>query len=201
MGLLTIEQSLIALFFGIAGGVLPDLDSDNSKPIRGVFGIFAITLPLVFILSFKTIFSIVEMLLIWIFSSFILRIVFFKIFLSLTSHRGIFHTIPMGIVLAQMLVLLCSLFFKIDINTSFIYGFFIFFGFFIHLLLDEMYSVNVLGAKIKKSFGTALKLYDKNNKSGTLILYLIIAFLWFILPNSGTLFLSIEQVFGIMKIC
>ena len=39
-------------------------------------------------------------------------------------------------------------------------GLFVLIGFIIHLVLDEIYSVDVEGAVIKKSFGTALKLFD-----------------------------------------
>ena len=199
MGLLTVEQSLIALFFGILGGVAPDLDSDTSQPVQSVFTLFSITLPLILILSFHTTFSIIKMLLIWSFATLILKMIFFKIFLSLTRHRGIFHTIPMGLLFAQLVILLCFKFFHINTDTSFIYGFFMFFGFFIHLLLDEVYSVNVLGIKIKKSFGTALKLYDKNNKIGTLILYIFIILLWYILPNSDALLSSLQNALQTMK--
>jgi len=199
MGLLDIEQSLVALFFGVLGGIFPDLDSDTSKPIQGVFKILSITLPLIFILSFKTTFSIIEMLEIWAVTTLVLRLVFFNLFVSMTQHRGIFHSIPMGILFAQLVVILCLKLFKIDIEISFLYGFFMFFGFFIHLLLDELYSVNALGIKVKKSFGTALKLYDSNNKSGTLILYILITLLWFNLPKPTLLFSSIQEAFHTIK--
>ncbi len=200
MGLLNIEQSLVALFFGILGGISPDLDSDTSKPIRSVFKIFSITLPLILLLSFETRFSIVEMLLIWMVAGFILKMVFFKIFLALTQHRGIFHTVPMGVLFGQVIVLLCFNFFHLDANIASLYGFFMFFGFFVHLLLDEIYSVNVLGIKMKKSFGTALKLYDGSNKTGTFILYLLIVLLWFFLPDSGTLFSSMKEAFRTIQL-
>jgi hypothetical protein len=200
MGLLNIEQSLVALFFGILGGIAPDLDSDTSKPIRSVFRILSIFLPLIVLLSFKTTFSIVEMLLIWGLSAFILKMVFFKIFLSLTQHRGIFHTIPMGVLFAQFIVLLCYNFFLVNIKIAFIYGVFMLFGFIIHLLLDEIYSVNVLGIRMKKSFGSALKLYDKSNIIGTLIVYALVILLWFVLPDSGTLFISVKEAFHTMRL-
>jgi hypothetical protein len=37
---------------------------------------------------------------------------------------------------------------------------FVFIGFIIHLVLDEMYSVDIKGATIKRSFGSAFKLID-----------------------------------------
>src|SRR2546425_855094 len=40
----------------------------------------------------------------------------------------------------------------------------------IHLILDEMYSVDLIGTKIKKSFGTALKIVSTNMKATSLLL-------------------------------
>ena len=44
-------------------------------------------------------------------------------------------------------------------------------GFLIHLALDELYSVDLLGARMKKSFGTALKLGSRRQLLGTAALY------------------------------
>ena len=45
-------------------------------------------------------------------------------------------------------------------HSAWLTGLFVLIGFIIHLVLDEIYSVDVEGAVIKKSFGTALKLFD-----------------------------------------
>ena len=200
MGLLSIEQSLVALFFGILGGLAPDLDSDTSLPIQSVFKIFSITLPLIFLLSFQTNLAILKMLLIWFVAIFVLKMIFFKIFLLLTRHRGIFHTIPMGLFFAQLLMLLCYKVFHVAQDISFLYGFFIFLGFIIHLILDEIYSVNVLGARLKTSFGSALKLFDTKNKLGSLILYIFIFSLMLILPSVSEIFTNVVKVFSSMKL-
>ena len=42
-------------------------------------------------------------------------------------------------------------------------GFFLFFGYTIHLVLDEVYSADLLNSRVKRSFGTALKLVDYGN--------------------------------------
>lgn len=36
-----------------------------------------------------------------------------------------------------------------------------FVGYLVHLLLDEIYSVDITGRRLKASFGTALKFFDK----------------------------------------
>jgi hypothetical protein len=43
----------------------------------------------------------------------------------------------------------------------------LFIGFLTHLVLDEIYSVDVMDVHIKKSFGTALKLVDTRNPAAS----------------------------------
>jgi len=56
-------------------------------------------------------------------------------------------------------------------------GSFAFFGFLIHLLLDEMYSVDFMNRRIKRSFGTAIKFYDRKShkRSWTVIALAVLA--------------------------
>ncbi len=44
--------------------------------------------------------------------------------------------------------------------TAWMAGLFVFIGFLIHLILDEIYAVDFSGARLKRSFGSALKLFD-----------------------------------------
>ncbi len=183
-GLLTVYQSVTALFIGLAGGIFPDIDSDNSKPMQAVFKIVPIVFPLLIILLFFPVMSILKTILFWLFLSVLVRVTLLKFFLHLTHHRGIFHSIPMAILIGEITVLFSYDVVKIDLQLATIYGFIIFYGFIIHLLLDEIYSINALGVKMKKSFGTALKLYDKHNLVGTYVLYfLIISIYLLFMPN------------------
>jgi hypothetical protein len=50
--------------------------------------------------------------------------------------------------------------FKEPAALAWLTGFFTFIGFIIHLVLDEIYSVDIEGAELKRSFGTALKVFD-----------------------------------------
>ena len=49
------------------------------------------------------------------------------------------------------------------------------FGAIVHLLLDEMFSVNLLGLSVKKSFGTAFKVFKFDQIGWYLGLYAILA--------------------------
>jgi hypothetical protein len=200
-GIFNIQESFIALCLGVLGGVLPDLDSDNSKPIQIAFKIISIFLPLLVLIALADKhYSIVHMIGIWLIASLLLRLTLLKFFVSVTKHRGIFHSIPMGILFAQLTAI--SFFYLLHFNKTFatLAGFFLFFGFVIHLLLDELVSLNALGIKVKKSFGTAFKFYTTQNLLGSVLLYIFIAFLYFIFPLEKEPFLELFHVFHTIKL-
>ena len=198
--LLNVEQSLIALALGLVGGILPDLDSDNSKPLQIVFKIFSIFLPLIILLSLFGESTLFELMGYWILSSFILHITLFKIFTTITIHRGVVHSIPMGILFGQITTYIFYTSFSYDIVFSTLAGLFLTYGFFIHLLLDELVSLNALGIKMKKSFGTAFKLYDVNNIFGTLFLYILVIGFFFLIPINTDVFIEIFEVMKNVKV-
>ncbi len=197
---LTLYQTLIALFIGIMGGILPDIDSDNSKPLQGIFKIFSIIVPLLVLLSFFHVMPVLKTILLWILFALLLRITLFRFFLHLTHHRGIFHSIPMAILVGELILLFAYYIAKANLKVAVIYGFILSFGFIIHLLLDEIYSVDAFGVKIKKSFGTALKLYDKHNFTGTLTLYFLIILIYFFLPNINTMIIKLFYTISDIKL-
>ena len=57
-------------------------------------------------------------------------------------------------------------------------------GFIIHLVLDEAYSVDIEGAELKRSFGTAFKLIDFNSLSASGLMGAALALAIFLAPPS-----------------
>lgn len=173
-GLIEMSSSIIALSLGIIGGMLPDLDSDNSKPLRATFKIVSTFVPLVLILLYFSSLSMLELVGLWMLFSIVLHVTLFEFFLKVTTHRGVFHTIPMGVVFGLLTFMAASSLFNVPEKNALLYGFFLSYGFILHLILDEIFSVNALGVSMKKSFGSALKMYDKKNMIGTFALYIFI---------------------------
>ncbi len=198
--ILSLNESIIALIVGLVGGMLPDLDLDDSKPTQIFFQLLSIFIPLILILHIFEQIPILHILALWLVCGLILHFVLRKTLAQMTTHRGIFHSIPMGILFAQIALFISQEKLQQSSELSSIIAFFIFFGFIVHLLLDEIYSFNLLGIKIKKSFGTALKLYAKNNLIGTLILYILILFFFKYIPINTEVFLHIFRVLKDMKI-
>ena len=198
--LLNVSESLIALALGLIGGILPDLDSDNSTPLQIVFKMFSIFLPLIILLGFFGDSTLVALIGYWILASLILHLTIFKVFTTITVHRGIFHSIPMGVLFGQIITYLFYNILEYEILFSTLAGLFLFMGYMIHLLLDELVSLNALGLRMKKSFGTAFKLYEKDNIFGTLILYIIVVGLFFLLPMETDIFMEIFEVLKGVKV-
>ena len=194
------NQSLVLLGLGMLGGVLPDLDSDNSKPIQISMRILSLFLPLLAVLALIEDLSLIKILAVWLGAFVFLNYVVFKIFFKFTVHRGIFHSVPMGLFLGLVFIFLFHDIFEYDSFFSTLSGVFIFFGFLVHLLLDELVSLNALGISIKKSFGTALKLYDKHNIYGSISLYVLIAIMLYSVDIDLDVFAKVYDSFENIKL-
>ena len=193
--LVDINQSLALLFFGMLGGILPDIDLENSKPIQITSSILSIFIPLLAILTLLHSLSISKMLFIWFLSSILLHFFIFKILFLLTVHRGVIHSIPMGFLFSHLLVITFHNVLELPEMFSLLCGLFLFIGFLIHLILDEIVSLNAFGMSFKKSLGSALKVYDTNNHIGSIFIYTMIIILLVSYPLNVEYIISIFHSF------
>lgn len=140
-------------------GTLPDLDSDSGVPARETKNFAAAVIPM---LAFHRLhlhgLSVEQMVIagapLYLFIRFGLGSLLHRI----TVHRGMFHSIPALLIAAMIAFLICDT----GLTTVRFYkagG--VALGFFSHLLLDELWSVNLShrGPLVKKSFGSAIKLF------------------------------------------
>lgn len=172
-GYISDSDAMLLFTLGTVGSLLPDIDSKTSIPFRITFTLLSVFLSFILIFS-KYDYSIIERLILWLISFFFIKLILMRLFTELTSHRGIFHSIPMGILLGIVGVLALKTIFWLDVTVTVWGGFFITLGFMTHLILDEIYSVDLTNKRIKKSFGTAFTLYKKDNIFGTAIIYFLI---------------------------
>jgi len=170
-------NALLLFILGTVGSLLPDIDSKTSIPFRVTFTLLSVFLSFIIVFS-KYDYSLIEKLILWITSFYFMKLIVMKLFIELTSHRGIFHSIPMAFLLGILGTMLLKTLFWINISVAVWGGFFITLGFLTHLILDEVYSVDLVNKRIKKSFGTALSFYKKDNIFGTFILYFLIIVLF-----------------------
>jgi len=148
---------------GTIGGILPDIDLEKAIPARMLFSVLGVVTAFIALFTLQDQHSIAELWIVWLGAYFITRFGVYKAFEKRTRHRGIFHSILAG---AFFMILTADIFDRVLGQPSaqaWLTGLFVFIGFIIHLALDEIYSVDVEGRTIKKSFGTALKLFDTHS--------------------------------------
>jgi membrane-bound metal-dependent hydrolase YbcI (DUF457 family) len=152
------------LGFGLTtlGGLLPDLDSDSGVPVRELFSLAAVAVPLLLFhrvqnLGFEPEQTMVLLVAIYL----IVRYGVSEVFRQATVHRGMFHSIPAMLISGLVVYLL-------DRNPNEWIRYYlaggVMIGFLSHLVLDELYSVDFHGAKLRlnKFAGSALKLVSRS---------------------------------------
>lgn len=182
-GMVTAPQFLLCTLVGTVGGLLPDIDLDHSVPAQVGFNVASLLTAFAVVIYWSAQSSIVGLMGLWVISYVLMRWGVFKLFNHLTSHRGIVHSVPYLAIMAVILVYVSFYGMKYGAVVSWFLGLFLFFGAMVHLVLDEVYSVNVFGLRLKKSFGTALKVFSRKQLWWYVGLYALLAvMLWFAPP-------------------
>ncbi|MBX9627582.1 MAG: metal-dependent hydrolase [Gemmataceae bacterium] len=151
------ETAVLAAGLTTVGGMLPDLDSQSGVPVRELFGLAAVVVPLTLIPRMvQQGVSQEGILATLLFGYVVIRYGASRVFKRLTVHRGMFHSIP-AMLIAGLVVYLGYHSPGRPIRLLFAGGVMV--GFFSHLLLDELYSVDFNGVRVKLNqfAGTAVK--------------------------------------------
>ena len=178
------NPAIIGYFsLGVIGGLLPDIDAPHSIPVRLAIMALAVIAGFLVVFSFGQRYSLVELLLLWGGCFALIRYVLFGLLDHYSVHRGLIHSIPMGICCGLVTTLVTYQVFSGSALHAWLCGGFITMGFMAHLLLDEFYSVNLFGKKLlKKSFGSAFSLGSRKQLLGTAALYLVLISLFHLCP-------------------
>lgn len=181
-GMVTAPQFLLCTVIGTIGGLLPDIDLDHSVPAQVGFNVVSLLGAFGMVIYWSPHSSIVGLIGLWLVSYAVMRWGVIKLFNQLTVHRGIVHSVPYMAVLAVALVDVSFYAMKCGAVVSWFFGLFLFFGSLVHLVLDEIYSVNVFGLRLKKSFGTALKFFTHKQIWWYLALYAVLLIMLYFAP-------------------
>ncbi|MFO1428561.1 MAG: metal-dependent hydrolase [Candidatus Competibacteraceae bacterium] len=168
---------------GFIGGLLPDIDSSHSIPVRITFHILAVVAGFLMLFAVGQRYSLVELVLLWMACYILIRHGLFTLFTRFTVHRGLIHSVPAAALFGLAAVLLAHRGFGASTLQAWLCGSFLFAGCLVHLLLDELYSVNLQGMRLKNSFGTAFSFGSPHNRLGTLLLYLAVGGLFYLSPS------------------
>ncbi len=185
-GTLAQEQVVGLFLLGILGGLLPDIDSDSSVPVRVLFNLLAGVLAFVLMFPQKQGHSVLELFLIWIGGFFLVKYLVFAVFTKITVHRGMLHSIPAAALFGIVTTILAARWREHTPLLAWAEGCFVTGGMVLHLVLDELHSMNFFGGAARKSLGSALKLVSFSDLKTTALLYTLILVLLPLTPEHDT---------------
>lgn len=183
----SITQSMIAGILTWVAGMLPDLDSTTGRPVRELFGLTAALAPLLLLQhTSKLGISGDRAMLFALLLYGAVRYGGATVLGKLTVHRGMFHSIP-ALIIAAEITFLCYYSPSLRVRTLMALG--VALGFLSHLVLDEMYSVQWDGTRVrlKRSAGSALKFFGPEALPNGMALGLMMFLSYATLMSSGLL--------------
>jgi LexA-binding, inner membrane-associated putative hydrolase len=171
------------IFLGTLGGLLPDIDASNSRPVKLLFNVLALMGVAGALQVFKNDYDPYPLLLIVAGTYLFIRHIVFALFNRLTVHRGVFHSILAAVFFALLMTCISYHFLHWNVLQAWLNGLFIALGFIVHLLLDELFSVDLFNARMKNSFGTALKLFSHSNMTASALMTIFTMMLFWMAPS------------------
>lgn len=174
LGLATAAEMPFVALVGVWGGLAPDLDSDSSRPMQIMTDYATLIVPSVILWRIPWLHAeIPRAVVAWLLIAAFVRWPVCLAFKRFTEHRGMFHSIPAALIFGCLAFLLAAR--RVDdIPLQSATGISATAGYFTHLLLDELWSVDFEGRRIKRSFGTALSLWSRS-RAATGFTYLLLA--------------------------
>ncbi|MCU0959607.1 MAG: metal-dependent hydrolase [Pirellulaceae bacterium] len=153
-----LESCVLATGLCGVSGILPDLDSSSGVPFRESVAFISAFIPILLIQRFEhlgwdrqTIVLAAAMIYIG------FRFGVAELFRRYTVHRGMWHSIPAAASMGLLAFLITE---HQNLLLRSYWAGAATIGFLTHLVLDEFYSVDFRGVRLKKSFGTALKFWS-----------------------------------------
>ena len=163
----------LLLAIGWTGSIIPDIDSDTSRPRRIIFAGLALFLPSILIYRVEQLHTPLRVVTFWVASAVLILSPLKWVFGKMTRHRGVYHSIPAALIYGggcAVIALRESASPSLQLSISICGAL----GFLTHLILDELWAVDFNGRKLpraKRSFGTALSLGSRYPRAN-LALYL-----------------------------
>ena len=150
---------------GVIGGIAPDVDSETARPQKILFNAAAVIVPSVVLYRVEWLQRDPERaVLSWVVLAALTRWPAAWAFRKLTVHRGMLHSTPAILIFGALCFLFAGRRLD-DVPLQVAVGLTGAVGYLTHLALDEIWSVDFNGKtiRVKKSLGTALKVWSKNH--------------------------------------
>ena len=172
-GLIDTGTALGLTAIGTIGGVLPDVDLKYAWPSRIIFTSLGSMLALLWMFSNPLELTVLEQWASGLLVFLLIRFPLWSLFHQLTVHRGAIHSLAMGILCGLLATVVSFHVAGASSDIAWLAGLFMLTGFLLHLTLDEIYSVDFMGHRVKRSFGSALKLFDHKRIVPSLIIMML----------------------------
>lgn len=177
------DQCLLAGGLCSVGGMLPDLDSDSGMPLRESLAFGAAVVPMLLIDRFRHLGLSTDMMVlagavVYLFVRFVLG----HWLKRYTKHRGMFHSVPAAIIFAELAFLICDC---ETLGPRLFKAGAVLLGVMSHLILDELWSVDFRRGlpRLKSSFGTAMKFWNRRSLWSNVSTYGKLAVLTWVVVN------------------
>lgn len=187
------ENLVTVTLAGVLGSILPDIDLRDSRPGRIMWSGLGVFASFVVLFAFATKYSVVELMVLWLGTLVLVRYGMHALFHRLSVHRGVWHSLLAGLFLAALTA--SGLYYVLDRHegVAWLGAGFLFLGYVQHLVLDEVYSVDVMNHRLKQSFGTALKLFDRRYPAASVAMAVATFAAIAITPSTRTFFEGVTQ--------
>ena len=176
---LGIADGLMLTVSGIVGGILPDIDLKYSQPSRALFTGLGVITALAWLFAHVDSYTALEL---WLMAIAVFSLVRYPLWWSfhvIAKHRGLMHSITAALLSGVLMCAVAWQWLGAMPLQSWLLGMFMTAGYLVHLTLDELYSVDFMGVRIKRSFGSALKVLDRDQFLLSLALLCVLMFTWF----------------------
>ena len=170
-----VESAVLATGLCSVSGMLPDLDADKGRPLKEGMAFLAAIAPMLMVerlthlqLAPETMVAVAALFYV------LIRFGLTRIIQKFTVHRGMFHSLPAAVIAAELGFLACMC---ADTNTRLYKAGAVLLGFMSHLLLDELWSIEWKFGRVrlKRSFGTAVKIWGRTAGANVITLAILIA--------------------------
>jgi hypothetical protein len=160
VGGLPLQDCILAATFCGVSGMLPDIDSGPGRPLREITTFLAVMVPTMIVTRlYESGLSQSWRILIALALYAGIRYGLRNALKRYTVHRGMFHSLAAAAIFGELAYLLM---YGEQTTIRLLIAGSVVAGFLSHLILDEIYSVEWDGRpRLKKSFGTAIKLFGK----------------------------------------
>lgn len=152
------------------GGIMPDIDADKSRSVRVIFTVLAVVAAFAGFGVTQGMWPLPHVLALALALYVGVRDVVGLLFRMMTRHRASWHSLLAVAAVTLSTVTISFRCFGQPARLAWSHGFAMGSGMMVHLILDECFSIDLEGARLKRSFGTALKLFDYRRPVATALM-------------------------------